>query len=286
MVALCLAAVVAATNTAPCELGLVPWQRDLPAALASAKESGRPVFVLFQEVPGCHTCQSFGNGPLSQPLLVEAIETEFIPVLIYNNKPADAGILKQYQEPAWNNPVVRFLAGNGADLIPRQDGVWTTGGIAQRMVAALQAAKRAVPKYLVLVAEEAAVVKPSRLTFTMGCFWSGEAKLGTLDGVIATRAGWAGKAEAVEVTYDPERLSEATLTERAKGMSCTREAHTEQQFAVAEKDTKFYLKKTPYAALNLTPLQATRINAALVSKQDPTQYLSPRQRAQLATPKP
>jgi len=39
-------------NDAPVELGQVRWQRDLDAALAESGGSGRPLFVLFQEVPG------------------------------------------------------------------------------------------------------------------------------------------------------------------------------------------------------------------------------------------
>lgn len=37
---------------APKELGTVRFERDLDAALAAAKASGKPVFLLFQEVPG------------------------------------------------------------------------------------------------------------------------------------------------------------------------------------------------------------------------------------------
>ncbi|MCB1098391.1 MAG: hypothetical protein KDN22_22650 [Verrucomicrobiae bacterium] len=36
----------------PVEVGDVAWGRDLERALASAKKSGKPVFALFQEVPG------------------------------------------------------------------------------------------------------------------------------------------------------------------------------------------------------------------------------------------
>ena len=39
-------------RAAAVEVGTVKWGRDLDAALASSKESGKPVFVLFQEVPG------------------------------------------------------------------------------------------------------------------------------------------------------------------------------------------------------------------------------------------
>ena len=34
------------------ELGKVKWGRDLDAALAKSKKTGRPVLILFQEVPG------------------------------------------------------------------------------------------------------------------------------------------------------------------------------------------------------------------------------------------
>ncbi|MFD2301598.1 hypothetical protein [Roseibacillus ishigakijimensis] len=36
----------------PSELGLVRWQRDHEAAFTLARSSQRPVFLLFQEVPG------------------------------------------------------------------------------------------------------------------------------------------------------------------------------------------------------------------------------------------
>ena len=34
------------------ELGAVTWGRDMDAALAASEKSGKPVFALFQEVPG------------------------------------------------------------------------------------------------------------------------------------------------------------------------------------------------------------------------------------------
>ncbi|MFT5107646.1 MAG: hypothetical protein ACI9UA_003280 [Pseudoalteromonas tetraodonis] len=34
------------------EIGKVKWGRDLDAALAKSKKTGRPIFILFQEVPG------------------------------------------------------------------------------------------------------------------------------------------------------------------------------------------------------------------------------------------
>lgn len=37
---------------APRELGQVRWTRDLEAAFSESREAGKPVFLLFQEVPG------------------------------------------------------------------------------------------------------------------------------------------------------------------------------------------------------------------------------------------
>ncbi|MEJ6578279.1 MAG: hypothetical protein QNL33_19905 [Akkermansiaceae bacterium] len=36
----------------PVELGTVKWSRDLDQSLAAAKASGKPVFLIFPEVPG------------------------------------------------------------------------------------------------------------------------------------------------------------------------------------------------------------------------------------------
>jgi Ser/Thr protein kinase RdoA (MazF antagonist) len=87
---------------------------------------------------------------LSDPLLVRAIENEFIPVLVYNNRTGgmDGALMERYREPAWNYQVIRFLDGEGRDVIPRKDRVWTTGGVAARMIEALRAVDRPVPNYL------------------------------------------------------------------------------------------------------------------------------------------
>ena len=83
--------------------------------------------------------------------MVEAIEDCFIPVLVYNNIESDASLLKSFDEPSWNNPVVRFLNKDGKDVIPRKDRVWSTGPLAARMVESLQASGRDLPRYLDLI---------------------------------------------------------------------------------------------------------------------------------------
>ena len=138
------------TTRNPVEVGDVRWGRDLDAALKNSAKTGKPVLVLFQEIPGCSGVQKFGREVLTNPTLVEAIENEFFPVLVYNNRKGgmDEELLRRFQEPAWNYQVIRFLNAAGHDVIPRKDRIWTTGGVASRMVEALEAANRPVPKYL------------------------------------------------------------------------------------------------------------------------------------------
>ena len=132
------------------EVGHVRWQRDFDHALMESADNGKPLFVLFQEVPGCSGVKKFGREVLTNPLLVEAIENEFIPVLVYNNRQGgtDELLLKRYREPSWNYQVIRFFNAEGHDVIPRKDRIWTTGGVASRMIEALLAVDRPVPQSL------------------------------------------------------------------------------------------------------------------------------------------
>ena len=47
-----LTGILTTLPAAPPELGKVEWSRDLDAAYAESSKSGRPVLLLFQEVPG------------------------------------------------------------------------------------------------------------------------------------------------------------------------------------------------------------------------------------------
>ena len=134
----------------PIEVGDVRWGRDLDIALENSARTGKPVLVLFQEIPGCSGVRKFGREVLTNPSLVEAIENEFFPVLVYNNRTGgmDEKLLKRFQEPAWNYQVIRFLDAEGRDVIPRKDRIWTTGGVASRMIEALTAVNRSAPNYL------------------------------------------------------------------------------------------------------------------------------------------
>jgi hypothetical protein len=53
-------------------------------------------------------------------------------------------------------------------------------------------------------------------TFSMYCYWTGEATLGKAPGVLATRIGEFGGNEVVEVTYDPARTDVVRLADTLK----------------------------------------------------------------------
>ena len=48
-------------------------------------------------------------------------------------------------------------------------------------------------------------------TFSMYCYWTGEATLGRVDGVVASRIGHWGGREIVQVDYDPRRTGVSEL---------------------------------------------------------------------------
>ncbi len=228
-------------------------------------------------------------------------------MLVYNNKPNDerghdVELLELYHEPAWNNPVVRFFAPDGREIVARADGVYAADALAERMQAALLAAKRPVPGYLTLAREELAGEPLERAVFAMSCFWRGEGVLGSLAGVRSTRAGWLDGHEVVEVEYAPERIPFADLLELARTEGCAQRVWVEpgkrldaarvtlgadaRELEAAPRpaqadDHEYYLRASPYALLPLTPLQRVRVNARLGSSGEAVDWLSPSQRVLL-----
>ena len=288
------------TSSQPIEAGKVAWGRDLGTALASSKQTGKPVFTLFQEIPGCAGCQQFGREVMSNPLIVEAIENEFTPLLIHNNKSGkDAEVLQRFGEPAWNYQVVRFLDTDAKDIIPRKDQVWDSGGITERMIATLTKAKRPVPGYLTLLAAEHSP-RLQQAVFSMYCFWTGEMALGQIEGVITTEAGFMGGREVTLVRYDPAVISLSQLITAAEKVECASAVHVPAADLAHAKtvrlsvgtisgyrpapasDQKKQLSGTTAGRLSLSPSQATKVNAWLrVDLAKAQSFLAPSQRALL-----
>jgi len=262
------------------ELGTVSWYRDYTQAIANAKTQKKPVLILFQEVPGCVTCRNYGHNVLSHPLMVEAIENEFIPLAIYNNKGgADKRILDKYNEPTWNNPVVRIVNTNGDNIVKRVASNYSALGLYNAMQQALEAQGKPLPEYFKILGKELRSAQGNATKdeyYKMYCFWSGEKHLGTAEGVVATESGFMNGYEVVKVSYDATQTQANALTAHAAEASC-RPIKNTGDFRVSAKDNHFYLQKSNYKYLPLSDLQKTLINTALGQKQDARKYLSPTQ---------
>ncbi len=280
--------VVAVEMTAPEpqpeELGQVHWLRDLKTGQSEAAKTGKPLLLLFQEVPGCSNCTHFGNNTLSHPLIVEAIESYFVPVCIYNNKGgADAQALQIFNEPAWNNPVVRIVRADYKDVVLRMPDFRTSLPLVNGLRRALELTVTPVPAYLDLLEEElqARASGLQTATFSMYCFWSGEGTFGALPGVIETTPGFQDGHEVVRVTFNPAVTSRADLESRTKPKGTT--ACQKNEGFRADNEPKYYLSKTDYRFLPMTTLQACRVNSLVGQGQSPDALLSARQLTLLKT---
>jgi hypothetical protein len=266
------------------ELGEVAWLRDHDRGVTLAAEQGKPVLLLFQEIPGCSTCVRFGQDVLTHPLLVELIADRFVPVAIFNNHPGpDAEILRRYDELSWNNPVVRFLRPDGAELLPKLADRYDALGLHESITAVLEMLGGDVPGYFRLLGRDLLVEHglSKCVTYTTPCFWSGETSLAQHPAVITTDAGWVDGEEVVRVHFDPRVASRQDLDAYAltEGFAST----PSHSFGL-DREPQFYLRKHPARHLPLTPAQRTQLNLAVPYRGSFAGVLSPQQSAWLADP--
>ena len=291
------------TTDNPVEIGQVAWGRDLDAAYERSAITEKPVMVLFQEVPGCAGCQAFGKNVLSNPLLVEAIEDLFVPVVVFNNRSSgmDEELRQRFKEPAWNYQVIRFLNAKGDDIVPRKDRINTIDGVANRMIEALKIANRPIPRYLQSIAQSASSTGLNQAAFAMSCFWTGEYQLGNIDGVVTTQAGWLDGREVTLVNYDPKLISLNSLATKAAKVRCAQKVYTRDgqslsglkggtldtsYRAASRSDQKKQIARWPELQRipGINAMQLTKINS--LAPRDASlamQWLSPRQRKALAS---
>ena len=281
----------------PEELGAVAWLRNLEHGQEESRATGKPILLLFTEVPGCNTVKRFANGPLSNALLVETIEDLFVPVAIYNNVGGyDREVLQRFEEPTWNNPVVRVVDADLQGVSNRYASDWSTASFAGYLKGAVRDSGRTPPGYLETLVYESNASKKTAV-FSMYCFWTGEVKLAGLPGVVSTRPGFLAGREVVEVTYngretDIGRLADAAAAAGAASGFVARDRA--QKRAVSErignvvvdpdsvrysaKDDKYQVREFDLESAGLTPAQATRFNRSWVTGgESATQWLSPRQ---------
>lgn len=288
------------------ELGRATFETNFKQAQSHAKARGKPMFVLFDEVPGCSTVQAYGRDVLSHPLIVDAIETAFVPTFVKNNagpQSPHTKVLKRYGEPAWNNPVGRVVDATGTPILPRLSGDYSLGATARYLVLGLKESGETIPPYLQLLADVETAKEQrtlERAQFSMYCFWSGEVGLGEVDGVVSTRPAHASAGEVVEVTFDRSKISYAELATRTRRnrvattaiplSNAQRDAALAAKLTVARasplrdatSDDNYQLSRSPLRFLPMTDAQRTKVNAAVGRGTNPNVWLSPRQRALLS----
>ncbi|HEV2094940.1 MAG TPA: hypothetical protein VGQ82_00400 [Chthoniobacterales bacterium] len=139
-----------------------------------------------------------------------------------------------------------------------------------------------------------------RVAFGQYCFWTGEMKLGQIEGVVRTEAGFFKGREVTLVEYAPERLALEDLARQAKRAGVADAVHldagsqrslagvpTGQPLdgtyrAAPASDQKKQIQGTPFARLQLSAGQATKVNA--FARENPSkalEWLTPLQREQV-----
>ena len=263
------------------ELGKVSWYRDFNTAVNLSEKENKPILILFQEVPGCATCRNYGHQVLSHPLMTEAIENEFIPLAIFNNKKGkDLEVLNKYNEPTWNNPVVRIVNSKGENIVNRLASDYSSLGLYNTMIKALEVSEKIIPEYFKILGKElSTTVKDHKVEesfYKMYCFWTGEKELGSQSGVLATKAGFMDNAEVVRVIYDANEISLNQLDYFAKQNKMV-PIKDKKDFYWAKDDEDYFIQHSDFKYLPLSEVQKTKINSALGLSKSAIQYLSPKQ---------
>lgn len=259
------------------ELGDVHWYRDYETGLKIASEENKPVLILFQEVPGCATCRNYGSNVLRHPLIVETIENYFIPLTIFNNKRGkDIDVLTIYNEPTWNNPVVRIVNGKGKDIVKRVSGNYSEAGLVDAMMEGIIQSGKLVPEYLSLLYQEQSS-NQSECYLSMYCFWTGEKEIAKIPGVVTTQAGFMHGQEVVKVSFDENKTNAKKIKKVASKKNCGDDLYLKNNDYRIDRESKYYLRHSKLQYVPMTIVQATKINSALGEGADPLTYLSPQQ---------
>ncbi|HRI01221.1 MAG TPA: VPGUxxT family thioredoxin-like (seleno)protein, type 2 [Saprospiraceae bacterium] len=277
----------------PVELGLVHWSRDLKKSQELSKQNKKPIFILFQEVPGCSTCQRYGHDVMSHPLIVEAIEYYFNPVCIYNNEAGkDREALEYFKEPSWNNPVVRIVDSELNSIGERLHSNYSPFAVVNKINLSILRSGKLIPEYLRLLEEELLAGEQGKETITVGmyCFWSGEKVYGAIDGVVSTQAGFMGGSEVVQIHYNPKKTTADEIVARGSQQNCADrvflQKHQNIQAKITSKEIstfkadhqiKYYLQQSTLRFVPMTEIQAARVNSALAQGKSAEHFLSPNQ---------
>ncbi len=282
-------------------LGRVRWLSDYNTALLKMAEENKPMLVYILGNTGNDVLSVRRNEILSHPLIVEAIESNFIPVAVSPAVAAEHSILSLPGDTK-TGTAMSIVGTDGHPKSKNSDDAAWMKHLTGIMLDALQQEGMAAPVYLKLVNEEFnAAEKRESAVITLHCFWSGEVELGIEHGIVYTEPGYIGDKEALYLEFNGSAISYEDILKSSLDLNLINEAFpmNEQQSTAAHGimpdkkvvDTtadafvpaprkasyKRYLSKSIYRFVPMTEKQAIMVNNALFLDEDPSEFLSPRQ---------
>jgi hypothetical protein len=275
-----------------------------------SRTTRRPVLLVQAEMPGDTEA---GREIFSHPLIVEAADSLF--TTVFNKGENYSCSASRSASGKSRRTRVGFFDELGKEIVPSLSAdMLTRAGIAEAMIATLEACEQPVPKYLkILYDEERGRIAPGPVGLPVPCYYRavfgmndstlGEVEFAGLEGVISTRAGFLDKQKIVQVIYDSARLSFGSVIhyalKRNVGDIIYYQTNDERMIATIQiqrlkensklteflgtiqldYDPKRALRKSPLRYVPLTELQATRANRLvhLDRFNEAMHLLSPRQ---------
>jgi len=279
-------------------LGRVRWMTSLEEAQVLADAEDMPILILHQNVSDNGRSLEYGTTVLDHPLVVEAIESLFIPVAFFQG---GSGMDETYADLlgdlAPSALEVWITDSDFNDVAPRLGESHTIHELLGAMIEAYGWRGKDVPEYVKILHTE--TVNPDALEtaiFPVHCFWAGEVELGPSEGIVQTVPGRIDKQETVEVVFDRSVTSYEGLLEEALDVGLCENAYSlnDEQYRVAselvgtgkvkragkmfpDNKPKYYLSKSAYRHVPMTERQSIMVNADLFYERDPRNRLSPRQ---------
>ena len=276
---------------------------SLDETSCEAERVGKP--ILFVDIDGITSTSKFVEV-CSHPLAIEAAESLFFTVLRQPESSKENGALRA---------TVRVLDKYGNDVVAEIGGKYlSVERLVSLMICGLKALRIEIPTYLLLLEQEekgkvrclsdvTVQVVCRQIVFGVSESKVGEVEFGGHDGVLATRTGYLGRQQVVQVTYDSTKVSYGSLARLAlhkKLVGVIYYAHNDERIAahievkrmegatdvvqlsgtiLKDLDSKHFLRKTVLRYVPLTDLQATMANrfVAMGAFNEATHLLSPRQ---------
>lgn len=245
------------------ELGYLEFPfSDISEACTVAESTGKPIFAFHTTLPGD---EDVGEEIFSHPVIVEAIQTLFVPVLCIEEVTADTPVRRSSSGRRCRASVLIMEATSLELLIddPLVGDTLTKEDVLGAMVKALEKLGNCVPKYLQVLQKGEISCEEKRLVVGTGDPARAEIEFVTLEGVVAVSSNLWTQQRVVVVNYDPRRITFSMLVRHAVQHSlCDTVYHLVNEERIAAQIESSRLRSPPA----LLPLQGGYFDRDIFSK--------------------